>query len=100
MPCLLDCDSPTTALADADVRSDPQFLLLRIPFTGRPDGIAMTRFEGSFTTVLNIFLMSVERGGPHHVTAAGHDYAFCSSGCREVFTANPALFIGSASPRR
>jgi uncharacterized protein len=34
-----------------------------------------------------------------HATYAGVDYAFCSTGCQEAFTANPARHLGASEAR-
>src|SRR5690606_7139274 len=39
------------------------------------------------------------RGTAHHATHAGHDYHFCSAGCRTKFVADPQRYLDkSAAP--
>ena len=35
---------------------------------------------------------------PHHHTHHGHDYAFCSAGCRSKFAADPKKYLGEKAP--
>ena len=37
--------------------------------------------------------MSVKADSPHHATHEGHDYRFCSAGCRTKFVADPARYL-------
>ena len=37
--------------------------------------------------------MSVKADSPHQATHAGHDYRFCSAGCRSKFVADPARYL-------
>ncbi|MGZ6770280.1 MAG: YHS domain-containing protein, partial [Mycobacteriaceae bacterium] len=44
--------------------------------------------------------MAVEPAtGAGHATYAGVDYAFCSTGCQEAFTANPARYLSASEAR-
>lgn len=43
--------------------------------------------------------MTVAADSPHHALHAGHDYRFCSAGCRTKFVADPAKYLQpSATP--
>src|SRR5829696_5505877 len=37
--------------------------------------------------------MKVAADSPHHATHAGHDYRFCSAGCRAKFVADPVKYL-------
>jgi Cu+-exporting ATPase len=37
--------------------------------------------------------MSVKADSPHQATHGGHDYKFCSAGCRSKFVADPARYL-------
>ena len=37
--------------------------------------------------------MSVKADSPHQATHGGHDYRFCSAGCRSKFVADPARYL-------
>jgi len=37
--------------------------------------------------------MTVAADSPHQATHAGHDYRFCSAGCRARFAADPARYL-------
>ena len=37
--------------------------------------------------------MSVKADSPHYATHGGHDYRFCSAGCRNKFVADPARYL-------
>ena len=37
--------------------------------------------------------MTVAADSPHRASHAGHDYRFCSAGCRAKFLANPAGYL-------
>ena len=37
--------------------------------------------------------MTVSPDSPHHAMHAGHDYYFCSAGCRTKFVAHPAKYL-------
>lgn len=37
--------------------------------------------------------MTVDAESPHHAHHAGHDYHFCSAGCRTKFVADPARYL-------
>ncbi|HRZ39333.1 MAG TPA: heavy metal-binding domain-containing protein, partial [Candidatus Paceibacterota bacterium] len=37
--------------------------------------------------------MSVKADSPHHAKHGGHDYRFCSAGCRSKFVADPARYL-------
>jgi Cu+-exporting ATPase len=37
--------------------------------------------------------MSVKADSPHHTMHEGHDYRFCSAGCRTKFVADPARYL-------
>jgi Cu+-exporting ATPase len=41
--------------------------------------------------------MTVKADSPHHASHEGHDYRFCSAGCRTKFTADPARYLTPAS---
>nr|WP_318248339.1 heavy metal translocating P-type ATPase [Novosphingobium percolationis] len=42
--------------------------------------------------------MTVDPGAtPHHATHAGHDYHFCSAGCRSKFVADPDRYLNDRS---
>jgi Cu+-exporting ATPase len=41
--------------------------------------------------------MSVEADSPHQATHRGHDYRFCSAGCRSKFVANLARYLKPAA---
>ncbi len=42
--------------------------------------------------------MQVEPDSPHQARHAGHDYRFCSAGCRGRFVADPAKFLETKTP--
>jgi Cu+-exporting ATPase len=44
--------------------------------------------------------MTVKADSPHHSQHGGHDYRFCSSGCREKFDANPARYTETQQPAK
>ena len=39
--------------------------------------------------------MTVDANSPHHTHHAGHDYHFCSAGCRTKFVADPARYLST-----
>ncbi|WP_243746183.1 heavy metal translocating P-type ATPase [Tahibacter aquaticus] len=39
--------------------------------------------------------MAVSADSPHHAHHAGHDYHFCSAGCRTKFVADPARYLST-----
>jgi len=41
--------------------------------------------------------MKVTANSPHQTTHAGHDYRFCSAGCRAKFVADPARYLKPAA---
>jgi Cu+-exporting ATPase len=41
--------------------------------------------------------MTVAPDSKHHTMHAGHDYRFCSAGCRAKFIADPARYVASAT---
>ena len=44
--------------------------------------------------------MAVKADSPHHSLHGGHEYRFCSSGCREKFDANPARYTQAEQPEK
>jgi Cu+-exporting ATPase len=40
--------------------------------------------------------MTVKADSPHHASHDGHDYRFCSAGCRTKFMADPARYLAPA----
>ena len=40
--------------------------------------------------------MTVKADSPHHASHDGHDYRFCSAGCRTKFTADPVRYLAPA----
>jgi len=42
--------------------------------------------------------MTVKADSPHQATHAGHDYRFCSAGCRAKFVAEPAKYLKRQTP--
>ena len=41
--------------------------------------------------------MTVKADSPHHADHEGHDYRFCSAGCRTKFVTDPARYLVPAS---
>ena len=39
--------------------------------------------------------MTVQSDSPHHATWEGHEYFFCSAGCRQKFEAEPAKYVSA-----
>jgi Cu+-exporting ATPase len=44
--------------------------------------------------------MTVRADSPHHTTHAGHDYRFCSAGCRTKFIADPVRYLAPTDGER
>ncbi|HET9485647.1 MAG TPA: heavy metal translocating P-type ATPase, partial [Xanthomonadales bacterium] len=42
--------------------------------------------------------MTVAPDAPHHATHEGHDYRFCSAGCRTKFVADPLRYLAPREP--
>jgi P-type Cu+ transporter len=54
---------------------------------GKPSGGAAIPYKDPVCS------MSVGADSPHRTQHAGHDYFFCSSGCRQKFEANPTRYL-------
>ncbi len=48
---------------------------------------------GGANTIDPVCGMKAAAGSPHQATHAGHDYRFCSAGCRAKFVADPARYL-------
>ena len=60
------------------------------PDSQRSHGVHSTPGEALIDPVCG---MSVKADSPHHTMHEGHDYRFCSAGCRTKFVADPARYL-------
>ncbi len=89
--CCRKTDAPTT---DNDTTASSGTATVASCCSGGAVDAAGTNAGQQGTEVRDVVCgMTVAPDSPHHASHAGHDYRFCSAGCRAKFGADPARYL-------